>query len=121
MFKFVLTAGAIALLAGCAVAPGYDYGYGGYGQPYSTAYYSGYAPTYGSVNIGVWGGGGGRDYHGGDWHGGGPGGPGGHGGGHGGPWGPPGGNHGGGPGGGHGGGGHGGGGHGGGGGPGGGR
>ncbi|HKR40191.1 MAG TPA: hypothetical protein VJU59_11025 [Paraburkholderia sp.] len=111
MFKFVLTVGAIALLAGCAVAPGYDYGYGGYGQPYSTGYYSGYAPTYGSVNIGVWGGGG-RDYHGGDWHGGGPGGPSGHGGGHGGPWGPPGGSHGGGPGGGHGGGGHGGGGHG---------
>jgi hypothetical protein len=104
MLKNVFIAGAVALLSGCVVAPGYDYGYGyGYQQPYSTGYYgyeSGYAPAYGAVNIGIWGGG--RGYgHRGDWpaggHGGprgpgghgpaapgGPGGGGGHGGGHGG-------------------------------------
>jgi hypothetical protein len=87
---------AAAGLAGCAVAPGYDYAYGqpyyAYGQPY---YYPGYGyaygppyyPAYGSIGIyGGWGGccyyhgghgywygghGGHGGWHGGGWHGGG--------------------------------------------------
>ena len=81
MLKTFAAAGLLVALAGCAVAPGYDYGYG---QP---AYYSGYgpayAPVYGGVDIGIWDGGGGRDHYGdrGHWRGG-HGGPG-YGGGHG--------------------------------------
>jgi hypothetical protein len=95
MLKNVFIAGAVALLSGCVVAPSYDYGYGygyGYEQPYATGYYGydpGYAPAYGAVNIGIWGGASGYDYRG-YWPDGGRGGPrgpgggGGHGGGHGG-------------------------------------
>lgn len=103
MLKTVAAAGLVVALAGCAVAPGYGYGYA---QPgYYYGYAPGYEPAYGGVNIGIWGGGGdhyhdGRYYHGGDR------GPGRFGG-HGGPW-----HAGGHAGGGHGGGGHGGGGHG---------
>lgn len=102
MLKAIVATGLVVTLAGCAVAPGYDYGYA---QPaYYYGYEPAYAPAYGGVDIGVWGGGGGHDYHGGHWRDGG----------HGGSW------HGGGRGdvphsgghGGHGGGGHGGGGHG---------
>jgi hypothetical protein len=107
VLKIGLALGIVVMLAGCAVAPGYGYGYAqpydpyyGYAQsydPYSGyAYDPGYLPVYGA--IGIWGGGGccGPYYrhwdgyhHGGDrlgWHGhGGRGwhGGGGHGGGHG--------------------------------------
>ena len=72
-----------ASLTGCAVAPGYDYGYA---QPYYPGYgyaYGPYAPVYGTVDFGGgWGGpccyyrGGGYwrgrgGWHGGGWHGGG--------------------------------------------------
>jgi hypothetical protein len=113
MLKTLAAAGLFAALAGCAVAPGYDYGYA---QPAYYGYGPAYEPAYGTVNIGIWGGGSdrfhgdrdhfrGRDHfgdrdrwgghgpgreggHGGSWSGGGRGGPGGHsghgGGGHGG-------------------------------------
>lgn len=66
-------------LAGCVVAPGYDYAYAqpyypGYGYAYGPVY----GPAYGTVDIwGGWGGpccyyhGGGGYWHGGGWHGGG--------------------------------------------------
>jgi uncharacterized membrane protein YgcG len=76
---------AAAGLAGCAVAPGYDYAYGqpyyAYGQPYYPGYGYAYGPPYypGFGTVGIYGGWGGCCYyHGGHgyWHG--------HGGGHGG-------------------------------------
>jgi hypothetical protein len=102
MVKIILAAGTAAvLLTGCVVGPGYyDSGYAyGYQQPYATGYYDDtagyygyapgyygyapgyYAPAYGTVGIGIWGGGGGHHGHRGDWWGGGRGGHGGRGGG----------------------------------------
>jgi hypothetical protein len=79
---------AAGSLAGCVVAPGYDYGYAQpYYPNYGYAYGPPYVPAYGTV--GIWGGWGGPCcyYHGGGyWHGNGQGGwHGGHGGGYGGP------------------------------------
>ncbi|REG57783.1 hypothetical protein B0G80_0417 [Paraburkholderia sp. BL6669N2] len=66
MALLAVTAG----LTGCAVAPGYDYGYAQpYYPDYGYAYGPPYAPVYGSVGIyGGWGGS--CCYHGGYWHGG---------------------------------------------------
>jgi hypothetical protein len=70
MLKTFAATGLLVALAGCAVAPGYDYGYAQ--PPYYYGYGPAYEPAYGGVNIGVWSGGG-RDHYGdrGHWHGGG--------------------------------------------------
>jgi hypothetical protein len=67
MLRLIAALGVVAVLAGCAVAPGYGYpyydgpAYPDYGQAYypdyGYGYGYGYAPAYGSVSI--WGGGGG--------------------------------------------------------------
>ncbi|RDK03920.1 hypothetical protein [Paraburkholderia lacunae] len=92
MSKLIGSAALLAVaasLAGCVVAPGYDYayaqpyypGYPGYVYPYGPAY----APVYGTIGIwgggwggpccyhgnGHWRGGGYGGWHGGGWHGGG--------------------------------------------------
>lgn len=70
-----VVASLVACVGGCAVAPGYGYGYDGYGEPYATnydePYYYGYPAVYGG-GIYVGGGGwyGGRYYNRGvDWRG----------------------------------------------------
>ena len=61
----------VACLGGCAVAPGYGYGYDGYGDAYATGYgpyYYGYPAVYGGgIYVGGGGGYGGHYYN--HWHG----------------------------------------------------